>query len=274
MFASGSIAAMALIACTSGAASVRAQGSLATPGCWRFDRPLGSSATGNVEGTDTTWRVIGFRGGGGLTFPLMTSAHRREMWERASGWRAEGDSLRAMVFTGLAGWRLVLREQRPNHDTRTGTAHYLSDVIVNGRAYTTSYPVSAVRVPCPAGFDAAANAPAGWNPDRTVAYFETQVDTRAALLRDSPRPTLPRGMSLSGPIRSILAQFVVDQRGRIDSATLRFPRVRREGVEPLGNDLVTLQLVVQGSLSRMRYRPATMKGRPVAQLVYETFSFD
>jgi len=191
------------------------------------------------------------------------------MWERRSGWRAEGDSIRAYVFTGLVGWSLVLREQAASErefkvQLRTGRADYLSDVVVNGREYSVTYAVTAKRVACPHGFDVNAIVRPGWHPDKSPLYFETQVDTPAAMAPKSVRPALDAAQRQAGVRGSVLAQFVLDLHGRPDSATIKI--LRSSGS--------VATRAVERALPRMRYRPAMLKGRPVAQLVQQQFDFE
>lgn len=261
------ICAMLVLPALANAQAAHARASLTTPGCWEFSRPLGSSATGNVEGQSAEWRVLAFRAGGALTIPLLQPERSRGMWERRSGWRAEGDSIRARLFTGLVGWDVTLREQMGLGDSavvRIGRADYLSDVVVNGRAYTTSYPVSARPVACPDGFDVQAIVRPGWNPDATPAYFDSQVDTKAIITADSPRPTLAANERRAGVRDSVLAQFIVDLHGRPDSATLKILHT---------TDSLASRAVARAA-PLMRYRPALVKGKPVAQLVQQRFNFD
>ena len=98
-------------------------------GCYRFDRPLGSSATGDLERADSAAYTLELRPGGAVARPGPASATWRRLYARNSAWRQRGDTLLARVFTGLVGWDLALV---PDRGGFAGVAQYLSDAVATG----------------------------------------------------------------------------------------------------------------------------------------------
>jgi hypothetical protein len=109
-------------------------------GCYRADRPLGTSAS-----ADGVPGPIGDRigePGPGLrplaTFRLLEAGRvdrpgtvGREWWALGSRWVAAGDTLKVQLSTRTAGWdlRLVL-ERRSGATVYVGEARYLTDVVL------------------------------------------------------------------------------------------------------------------------------------------------
>jgi hypothetical protein len=112
-------------------------------GCYRFDRPLGHSATGELERADSTWYSLRLLPKGAVARPELASPYWRELYARRSTWTLSHDTLFVRVLTGLVGWDLVLT---PRDSGYAGVAQYLSDA-VGGSPYTT--PVRAKRKACP-----------------------------------------------------------------------------------------------------------------------------
>ena len=125
------------------------------PGCYRADRPLGTSAgsaqfrgvpgfAGHYIGEDSASlsRLTSFRllPGGRVERP---EAVRPESWAQSSQWNSRGDSLRVRLSTGLSGWVLTLGPADRN-STYVGTARYLTDVIVKDSSWAP--PVLPVHV--------------------------------------------------------------------------------------------------------------------------------
>jgi hypothetical protein len=113
-------------------------------GCYRFDRPLGHSASGDLERTDSTWYSVELREGGAIVRPRLQSAYWRDQYARNSSWRASGDTLFVRVSTGLVGWDLTLA---PEGSEYVGLARYLTDAIDIG-AEPLFVPVRSVRETC------------------------------------------------------------------------------------------------------------------------------
>jgi hypothetical protein len=118
------------------ACSARAPVADTLPGCYRFDRPISYSATGEREAGDSAWYVLRLLPTGGVQRPAM-SAPARERFAQRSSWRAAEDSLHIRVFDGIVGWDLDLARQG---DRYQGTGTYLSDAIAIGREpYTATF---------------------------------------------------------------------------------------------------------------------------------------
>jgi hypothetical protein len=110
-------------------------------GCYRFDRPLGSSATGALERNDSTWYMLRLLPNAKLSRPALASPWREQYVARSSWWM-DGDTLRIRITTGLVGWDLALVARKSHW---VGRAHYLSDAI-GGPPFVV--PVDAVAEPC------------------------------------------------------------------------------------------------------------------------------
>jgi len=95
-------------------------------GCYRFDRPLGHSATGALERADSTWYSLRLLPAGAVARPELASPYWRDLYSRRSAWRLSHDTLFVRVFTGLVGWDLVLM---PRDSGYGGVARYLSDAL-------------------------------------------------------------------------------------------------------------------------------------------------
>jgi hypothetical protein len=114
-------------------------------GCYRFDRPLGPSGTGDLERAMPAWYAVELREGGGVGRPQLARRSERAQWERASSWRQRGDTVFLRVFTGLQGWDVTLT---PAAGGFAGEARYLSDALAVGWE-PPRYPVRATREQCP-----------------------------------------------------------------------------------------------------------------------------
>ena len=117
----------------------------ALPQCFRFDRPLGTSASGARELADSTWYIVQLADSGIVRRPLQPK-REREAWLRKNQWSAIGDTIHFRVGDPLVGWNVTMHRVGRSF---TGVATYISDVIVAGRA-PTRVPVHAKRVRCPA----------------------------------------------------------------------------------------------------------------------------
>src|SRR3954471_6869001 len=105
-----------------------AQGSK-LPQCFRFDRPLGTSAAGTREQGDSTWYVVQLADSGIVRRPLRPK-REREAWLRKNQWSAKGDTIDFRVADPLVGWRVTMY---PAGQAFTGVATYITDVMVAGR---------------------------------------------------------------------------------------------------------------------------------------------
>ena len=95
-------------------------------------------------------------------------------------------------------------------------------------------------------------------------YFEFQVDKPAEMLpQDSIRPKYPSVLESSGIPGEVQVQFVVTSGGIADMDSFK--------VLKSTNELFTQ--AVKTVLPKMRFNPATIKGRAVNQLVQQSFEF-
>jgi len=94
-------------------------------------------------------------------------------------------------------------------------------------------------------------------------YFEFQVEKPAEMLSDSPKPKYPSVLESSGIAGEVQAQFVVNMNGKADMDSFK--------VLKSTNELFTQ--AVKNVLPRMRFSPAMIGGKPVNQLVQQSFQF-
>src|SRR5712671_7130808 len=94
-------------------------------------------------------------------------------------------------------------------------------------------------------------------------YFEFQVEKPAEMLSDSPKPKYPSVLESSGIAGEVQAQFVVNSSGKADVESFK--------VLKSTNELFTQ--AVKSVLPRMRFSPAQIGGKPVNQLVQQSFQF-
>ena len=103
----------------------------------------------------------------------------------------------------------------------------------------------------------------GTGPVTNQTYFEFQVEKPAEMLSDSPKPKYPSVLESSGIAGEVQAQFVVSSSGRADMDSFK--------VLKSTNELFTQS--VKNVLPRMRFSPAMIGGKPVNQLVQQSFQF-
>jgi protein TonB len=94
-------------------------------------------------------------------------------------------------------------------------------------------------------------------------YFEFQVEKPAEMLSESPKPKYPSVLESSGIAGEVQAQFVVNSTGKADMDSFK--------VLKSTNELFTQ--AVKNVLPRMRFSPAMIGGKPVNQLVQQSFQF-
>ncbi len=95
------------------------------------------------------------------------------------------------------------------------------------------------------------------------AWPAHRVEKAVAMHPDSPPPSYPgtlRARMVEGEVR---VRFVVDSSGRVDLARVTI----------VHTDHALFTHAVETALPRLRYRPAEVGGRPVAQLVEQSFTF-
>jgi TonB family protein len=100
-------------------------------------------------------------------------------------------------------------------------------------------------------------------PIDAPVYFEFQVERQATRLRSSPAARYPDMLRSAKVEGEVLAQFVVDTTGVVDSTSIKILRSSHE---------LFSQSVRQAVLSG-RYSPAMLNGRKVRQLIQEPFNF-
>jgi protein TonB len=103
----------------------------------------------------------------------------------------------------------------------------------------------------------------GTGPVTNQTYFEFQVEKPAEMLQDSPKPKYPSVLESSGIAGEVQAQFVVASSGKADMDTFK--------VLKSTNELFTQ--AVKNVLPRMKFSPAMIGGKPVNQLVQQSFQF-
>lgn len=104
---------------------------------------------------------------------------------------------------------------------------------------------------------------AGGVANTNQTYFEFQVEKPAEMLQDSPKPKYPAVLESSGIAGEVQAQFVVSSSGKADMDSFK--------VLKSTNELFTQ--AVKAVLPRMRFSPAQIGGKPVNQLVQQSFQF-
>lgn len=92
---------------------------------------------------------------------------------------------------------------------------------------------------------------------------ELQVDSAVVRYEDSAAPPYPETMLRRRIEGVVLVQYVVDSTGRADTTTFRVLAATHP-------DFVR---AVKTTLPKMRFRPAVMNGKRVAQLVQQPFAF-
>jgi protein TonB len=103
----------------------------------------------------------------------------------------------------------------------------------------------------------------GTGPVTNQTYFEFQVEKPAEMLAESPKPKYPSVLESSGIAGEVQAQFVVSSAGKADMDSFK--------VLKSTNELFTQ--AVRNVLPRMKFSPAMIGGKPVNQLVQQSFQF-
>ncbi len=97
----------------------------------------------------------------------------------------------------------------------------------------------------------------------TVTTTDALADGPATLVPSSRGPAFPVSLKAAGVSGSVLAQFVVNHDGSVDTTTLKVMR----STDP------AFAAAVRAELSSLRYSPARVGGRAVRQLVTQAFQF-
>ena len=105
-------------------------------------------------------------------------------------------------------------------------------------------------------------APAGVtvNTDKTYAEFEVERQVSAI---SGTNVEYPESMRSSGEEGQVLAQFVVNENGRVETGTFKV----------LESSAPAFTAAVKSALSRMRFRPAQIGKTNVSQVVQQAFVF-
>lgn len=96
-----------------------------------------------------------------------------------------------------------------------------------------------------------------------TAYTDAQVQEIAAPLPGGGVPGYPAALAQARVEGRVLAEFVVDTTGRVELDSFRAV----ESTNPVFTE------AVRAALTNLRYRPATIDGKPVRQIVQQPFVF-
>lgn len=99
--------------------------------------------------------------------------------------------------------------------------------------------------------------------DSDKAYSEIEVDSAVTLDPTAEGPQYPPALLKAGVQGVVYTRFIVDSIGRVDTASL----IVMDKPDP------EFVAAVRTALGRMKYRPAILHGRAVAQLVDQPFVF-
>jgi periplasmic protein TonB len=105
-------------------------------------------------------------------------------------------------------------------------------------------------------------APAGVTVDTDKAYAEFEVEQQVSAISGT-NVDYPESMRSSGEEGQVLAQFVVNENGRVDTGTFKV----------LESSSPAFTAAVKSALPRMRFRPAQIGKTNVSQVVQQAFVF-
>jgi protein TonB len=107
-------------------------------------------------------------------------------------------------------------------------------------------------------------APGGGAPsNENGAYDAYEVDTPAAAMANANVPVYPPALRAAGIEGRVVAQFVVDTQGK----------AARESIRILSSSNELFSESVRKAIAQMRFVPAKIRGKPVAQMVQQLFVF-
>ena len=95
------------------------------------------------------------------------------------------------------------------------------------------------------------------------AFNSFEVDVEVVAIASTVRPQYPDMLRSSGTEGQVIAQFVVNEKGRVDRKTFKVI----SSTHRLFSD------AVDRALPQMRFKPAKIGGKPVSQLVQQLFVF-
>jgi protein TonB len=107
------------------------------------------------------------------------------------------------------------------------------------------------------------NGVVGGIANTNQTYFEFQVEKPAEMIQDGTKPKYPSVLETSGIAGEVQAQFVVKADGRADMDSFK--------VLKSTNELFTQ--AIKNYLPRSHFSPAMIGGKPVNQLVQQSFQF-
>jgi len=100
-------------------------------------------------------------------------------------------------------------------------------------------------------------------PDSSGVFQESEVEKAVSLGGGGVTPKYPESLRFAGVEGRVIAEFVVDERGRAEVDSVRFTR----------SDNRLFEDAVKVALRRMQFVPAEIGGRKVRQLVQMPFVF-
>jgi protein TonB len=104
----------------------------------------------------------------------------------------------------------------------------------------------------------------GIGPAKTGGAFDAgQVEKQVAVVPGAAAPRYPERLRRAGVEGQVTALFIVDERGRVEEQSIRFPR----------SDNALFEDAVRVALRSMRFTAAEVGGRKVRQLVELPFVF-
>ena len=96
-----------------------------------------------------------------------------------------------------------------------------------------------------------------------ATFRAEQVEKQVSLIAGSASPRYPEALRIAGVEGRVVAQFVVDDEGRVEERTIKLVR----------SDNPLFDEAVRSTLGGMRFAPAEIGGRKVRQLVEMPFVF-
>ena len=95
------------------------------------------------------------------------------------------------------------------------------------------------------------------------AFNAFEVDVEVVAIAGTVRPRYPEMLRSSGTEGQVIAQFVVNEKGRADRKTFRV----------MSSTHTLFADAIERALPQMRFKPASIGGKPVSQLVQQLFVF-
>src|SRR5687768_7546458 len=104
------------------------------------------------------------------------------------------------------------------------------------------------------------SVPGGGTPGAFNAF---EVDVEVVAIAGAYGPRYPEGLRAAGTEGQVIAQFIVNEKGRADQKSFKV----LTSTHPQFTD------AVRRALPQMRFHPAKIGGKPVSQLVQQQFQF-